>query len=88
LLDRYVLLCKESTTGAEVYEIATTEYSNPLAITNLVANPTEFTSTSGWIGKVEEFGIYPKFGTNTDISKYEAKSYLKILDGKTYNAGI
>lgn len=88
LLDRYVLLCKESTTGKEVYEIATTEYTNPLAIVNLVANPNEFTSVQGWIGKVEEFGVYPKFGTNTEIPKYTAKSYLKILQGETYNTGI
>ena len=88
LLDRYVLLCKESTTGKEVYEIATTEYTNPLAVVNLIANPTEFTSTQGWIGKIEEFGIYPKFGAKTTISTYTAKSYLKILKGNTYNTGI
>ena len=45
-----MLLCKESTTGKEVYEIATTEYTNPLAIINLVANPNEFTNIQGWIG--------------------------------------
>ena len=39
LLDRYVLLCKNSS-GKEIYEIATTEYSNPLAVTNLLANPS------------------------------------------------
>ena len=87
LLDRYVLLCRDSN-GKEVYEIATTEYSNPLAIINLVANPTEFTSTAGWIGQIDEFGIYPKFGTNTNLSNYNAKSYLKIKSGSTYNAGI
>lgn len=88
LLERYVLLCKESTTGKEVYEIATTEYTNPLAIINLVANPSEFTNVQGWIGQVGEFGVYPKFGTSTDISTYTAKSYLKILNGSTYNTGI
>ena len=87
LLDRYVLLCKNSA-GKEIYEIATTEYSNPLAVTNLLANPTEFTSTEGWIGKVTEFGIYPKFGSSTVISSYSAKSYLKITSGDTYNTGI
>jgi hypothetical protein len=87
LLDRYVLLCKDNN-GKEIYEIATTEYSNPLAVTNLVANPTEFTSTAGWIGKVGEFGVYPKFGNGTDIVTYDPKSYLKILSGNTYNSGI
>ena len=87
LLDRYVLLCKDNN-GNEVYEIATTEYSNPLAVTNLVANPTEFTSTAGWIGNVGEFGVYPKFGSGTDITVYSPKSYLKILSGNTYNSGI
>ena len=87
LLDRYVLLCKDNN-GNEIYEIATTEYSNPLAVTNLVANPTEFTSTAGWIGNVDEFGVYPKFGSGTDIITYNPKSYLKILSGDTYNSGI
>ena len=87
LLDRYVLLCKDND-GNEYYEIATTEYTNPLAIVNLVANPTEFTSVSGWIGQVGEFGVFPKFGTETDISTYSAKSYLKLKSGSTYNTGI
>lgn len=87
LPDRYVLLCKDNN-GNEIYEIATTEYSNPLTVTNLVANPTEFTSTAGWIGNVGEFGVYPKFGSSTDIVTYNPKSYLKILKGNTYNSGI
>ena len=87
LLDRYVLLCEDSDHN-EIYEIITTEYTNPLAIVNIIANPTEYTSTSGWIGKVEEFGVYPKFGGQISIVDYTAKSYLKILAGDTYNTGI
>ena len=87
LLDRYVLLCTDNN-GNEVYEIATTEYTNPLAVTNLIANPTEFTSVQGWIGRVDEFGVFPKFGSSTIITDYAPKSYLKILNGDTYNTGI
>lgn len=87
LLERYVLLCKDKNNN-EIYEVATTEYSNPLTVTNLIANPTEFTSVSGWIGSVKEFGVYPKFGSTTNISTYNAKSYLKITSGNIYNTGI
>ena len=87
LFGRYVLLCKDDN-GNEVYEIATTEYTNPLAVTNLIVNPTEFTSVQGWIGKVEEFGVFPKFGSTTDITVYSSKSYLKISRGDIYNTGI
>ena len=90
LLNRYVLLCEEGSgeNKKEVYEVATTEYSNPLAVVNLIANPTSFTNVSGWVGQIDEFGIYPKFGQNTKIATYKATSYLKINSGETYNAGI
>ena len=86
LLDRYVLLCSDGTN--EIYEIATTEYTNPLTITNLIVNPNGFVNTAGWIGAVEEFGVYPKFDTETDITEYHAKSYLKINSGVIYNTAI
>lgn len=90
LLNRYVLLCEEGSgeNKKEVYEVATTEYSNPLAVVNLIANPTNFTNVSGWVGQIDEFGIYPKFGQSTEIATYKATSYLKINSGETYNAGI
>lgn len=87
LLNRYVLLCKDEEEN-EVYEVATTKYTNPLTIVNLVANPTEFTSTIGWMGAVDEFGIYPKFSTDTELATYTTKSYLKIHSGDIYNTGI
>lgn len=87
LLDRYVAFGTLED-GKEIYEIATTEYTDPLAIINLVANPTEFTNVQGWIGSVDGFGLYPKFGTNTDITTYSAKSFLKLKVGDTYNTGI
>ena len=87
VLDRYVLVCKDEN-DKKIYEIATTEYTNPLAIINLIANPCEFTGTSGWIGQVDQFGIFPKFGPDTEIATYKAKSYLKIKSGWTYNSGL
>jgi hypothetical protein len=36
-----------------------------LAVVNLIANPTDFTSVAGWIGdSVKNFGIYPKLLKN------------------------
>lgn len=88
LLDRYVDLCKD-VDGREVCEIATTEYSNPLTVVNLVANPSEFTSTAGWIGSsVDHFGIYPKFGTDVALDTYHPISYLKLNAGDTYNTAF
>ena len=88
LLDRYVGLC-EDTDGREICEIATTEYSNPLAVVNLIANPSEFTSTAGWIGSaVDHFGIYPKFGTDVALDTYHPISYLKLNAGDTYNTAL
>lgn len=87
LLDRYVGLCEAD--GREVCEIATTEYSNPLTVVNLVANPSEFTSTAGWIGSaVDHFGIYPKFGVDVVLDSYHPISYLKLNTGDTYNTAL
>lgn len=86
LLDRYVQVCTNSS-GKIVYEIATTEYTDPLSVVNLVANPNNFANTSGWIN-VGEYGLYPKFTSSSNISTYSAKSYLKINSGNIYNSGI
>lgn len=93
LLGRYVLMCQDGDIPDPVYEIATTEYTNPLAVINLFANPKDFTNLSGWIGSttnaVEKFELFPKFGDQTAISTYVAHSYLKIKSGKDiYNSGI
>jgi hypothetical protein len=37
---------------------------------------------------VDQFGIFPKFGPDTEIATYKAKSYLKIKSGWTYNSGL
>jgi len=89
------LLCKKD--GKEIYEIATTEYSDPLAVINLIANPKDFTSMEGWIGGdgVITWKIYPEFTSTTTISTYTATSYLKINGwwadtntGYIYNTGL
>ncbi len=87
LLDRYVWVCEDGD-GNEIYEINETEYTNPIAVINLIANPNNYTGVSGWIGQVEKFGIFPKFNSETEIATYTAKSYLKIASGWTYNSGL
>ena len=87
LLDRYVLICTDSQ-NHKVYEIATTQYNDPLIVINLIANPNNFINTAGWMGNVEKFGIFPKFGPDTEIATYEAKAYLKLSQGWVYNSAI
>lgn len=87
LLDRYVELYKTST-GQEVYKIETTEYTDPLAVVNLVVNPKEFSNVSGWIGRVSTWGIFPKFTSSTTIASYSPISYLLITSGDTYNTAL
>ena len=89
LLDRYVWVCKDKDTHDPVYQIKETEYTNPIAVVNLISNPTNYTGTSGWIGQVDKFGIFPKFTAGTKIKDYiNVKSYLKIKGGWTYNTGL
>lgn len=98
ILQRYVNVCIDpSNSTKEIYEVATTEYSNPIIVKNLVANPTEFTNVSGWVGDaVQSFQVLPEFNNESDIETYEAKSFLYISTGvKTgtaskdiYNTGI
>jgi len=57
-------------------------------VVNLVANPSAFTSLDGWIGNGLSWGMYPKFTRNTSITSYNAKSYLKLTAGYTYNSAI
>lgn len=93
LLDRYVNLCKTDD-GDYVYELATTEYSDPLSVINLIANPNSFKNVDGWIGAVDTFQIYPPFDSTTDVSNYSATSYLRVsvANGSTssqlYNSAL
>lgn len=87
VLNRYVLLCEDNEHN-KVYEINATEYTSPLAITNLISNPSNFSNVQGWIGNVGRWDIYPKFNQNTNISTYTTKSYLNLQNGWTYNSGI
>lgn len=88
LLKRYVSLCKD-TDGKEVYEVITTEYSNPLAVVNLIANPSNFTNVAGWVGAVDKFQIYPSFEEFTgSAADYSSTSFLWINKGQIYNTGL
>lgn len=97
LLNRYVLLCKNSQDNSDVYEIATTQYINPTQIINLVTNPKDFTNTAGWSGaNLQGFELYPNLTNDVDISNYNPKSYIKINhalgrqvdEGYIYNAAF
>ena len=88
LFDRYVNVYTDNTTNKKVYGYERTEFSDPLMVVNLVANPSAFTSLDGWIGNELSWGMYPKFTRNTSITGYNAKSYLKLTAGYTYNSAI
>jgi len=74
--------------STEVWGYAATEFTDPLAVVNLVANPSAFTSLDGWIGSGLTYGIFPKFTSTTDITTYSAKSYLYLPVTTVYNSAI
>lgn len=89
LFNRYVGLFTDITSGKRVCGFTMTEFSDPLMIVNLVANPSQFTNLDGWVGAQDmTWGVYPKFTSSTDITSYIAKSYLKLAMGYTYNSAI
>lgn len=86
LFDRYVNVYMSGST--EVWGYAATEFTDPLAVVNLVANPSGFTSLDGWIGSGLTYGIFPKFTSTTDITTYSATSYLYLPVTTVYNSAI
>lgn len=88
LLDRYVT----SYNNGSIYGYTKTEFTDPLMVVNLVANPNSFTSTDGWTGSNLNWGIYPKFTSTSSVTTYGTSSnpvhsYLKV-SGTVYNSGI
>ena len=88
LFDRYVNVYTDSQTSKKVYGYTKTEFSDPLAIINLIVNPNQFTSLDGWFGNELLWQVYPKFESGVDISDYAAKSYLKLTIGDNYNSAL
>ena len=83
LLDKYVKVYENN-----IYGYETTKYSDPIAIVNLLVNPSNFTGLEGWIGEDLNWGLYPKFTRESNITEYNAKSYLKVNSGYTYNSAF
>lgn len=86
-----------------IYGYESTEYKDPTFVNNLIVNNKNFARTEGWIGTTENivgpFQLYPPYSQTSDITIYNAKSYLKldvvrndqrvkIEDGLIYNAGL
>lgn len=96
VVNRYVTVCKETSTDKKVYLIENTEYTDPLAVVNLIANPTQYKNTNGWLPIGNEditWKIYPTFSSNTQLDSYVAKSYLGIStpsggNAIVYNTGL
>lgn len=86
LLGRYVDVYNDG----EVYGYETTEYSDPTLVINLLANTSDFKDTKGWVGKDLTWRVYPPFtGENGQtVVNYEAKSYLYVKSGLTYNTAF
>lgn len=90
VVDRYVTVCKENNTNKKVYLIENTEYTDPLAVVNLIANPTQYKNTNGWLPIGNEditWKIWPEFEEDTVLNRYTAKSYLKLY-GTIQNTGL
>lgn len=90
LLDRYVGVYTDNTTGKKVYGYSTSTFSDPLSVVNLVVNPSNFTNISGWYSTGDlTFELYPKITQNTVLETYQAKSYLKLPNKKyIYNSAV
>ena len=93
LLKRYVTLCKDEQNN-DICMVEETEYSDPMSVVNLIANPSNFKNTSGWLNStsndiVPEFDNYPKFQSDTNPATYQTKSYMSLGSNSTYyNSGI
>lgn len=102
ILNRYVNVYTKisgegSQDNSEVYGYQTTEYNDALAVVNLISNSSNFSNTSGWIGKNLVFKLSPPFNAGTNMTDYKAVSYLYILGPdaskgeiykSVYNSGI
>ena len=78
LFDRYVNVYTDNQTNKKVYGYERTEFTDPIMVVNLVANPSGFTSLDGWIGNELNWGVYPKFDRNTDILKVKLKQFSSV----------
>ena len=92
LFDRYVDVYNDSQNNNKlVYGYSSTEFSDPIMVVNLVANPTDFTNTDGWVGDNLMWGVYPKFKNQT-VTTYSGTSYLRMGDSESsaniFNKGI
>lgn len=90
LLDRYVNVYTDNETGKKVFGYSTSTFSDPLSVTNLIVNPSNFTNVSGWYSTGDlTFELYPKITQDTVLETYQAKSYLKLPNKKyVYNSAI
>lgn len=89
LFDRYVNVYTDSqNNNKEIYGYTKTEFSDPITVVNLIANPSKFTGLDGWVGNELNWGLYPKFTRTSSVTDYRATSYLKVNSGYTYNSAI
>jgi len=84
IVDRYVNVYNDG----ELLGYQGTEFNDALAIVNLVTNPSNFSNISGWIGEELFFKLSPTFDGDTDVSTYEATSFLYAKAGTYFNSGI
>lgn len=82
-LERYVYVYTRNNTQMLGYQ--TTVFDSPLAVVNVVTNPNNYSSTEGWLGTDLGFELYPPFTSNTDLSTYSSKNYLKATRTATQN---
>jgi len=74
----------------------TTEYNDAISIVNLIANSSNFSDLSGWIGADQDlsFRISPPMNDEVEISNYKPQSFLKlnktnaVAGTYVYNSGI
>lgn len=77
VLDKIVGVYTDTTDNKEVYGYVDYDYDAPPIVTNLIAEPKDFTTMAGWhSSNTLTTKLYPEVTTNTTVTGYEGKSYL------------
>lgn len=87
IFERYVNVYKDSS-NTTIYGFSSLEFTSPLNIINLIANGSDFTGISGWLGQNLTWAVYPKLNSSTQLDNYNGKGYLRLSNGTYYNSGL
>ena len=94
IVDRYVNIYNYNGGTENLYGYQSTNYNDVFSVINILANSNDFKNTNGWIktstneNENIHFKLSPGFDENTEVSTYEAVSYLYLPAGWVFNTGL